>query len=139
MVQHSLMNDAQLRDFGVLAISEPYARAIDKTVVTVPLGHANWTKMVPREQRQGRWAFRSMLWIGRDIEAEQVPVQSPDLTAAVLRLRDRSLLAVSVYAEGQNEEALLDTISKLHQLIQETRNRVGTRVDVVVAGDLQPA
>jgi hypothetical protein len=80
-----------------------------------------------------------MLWIRRDIEAEQVPVQSPDLTAAVLRLRDRSLLVVSVYVEGQNEEALLDTISKLHQLIQETRNRVGTRVDVVVAGDLQPA
>jgi hypothetical protein len=117
------MNDAQLRDFGVLAISEPYVRTIDNTAVTVPTGHANWTKMVPSEQRQGRWAFRSMLWIRRDIEAEQVAVQSPDLTAAVLRLQDQSILAVSVYVEGQSEEALGDTISKLHQLIQDSRRR----------------
>lgn len=91
------MNDAELRDFGVLAISEPYARTIDNTVVTVPLGHANWTKMVPSEHHQGRWAFWSMLWIRKDIEAEQIPVQSSDLTAAMLRLPDRSVLVVSVY------------------------------------------
>ena len=60
-VQNSLMNDAQLRDFGVLAISEPYARVIDDTVVTVPMGHTNWTKMVPSVQCRERWAFRSML------------------------------------------------------------------------------
>ena len=51
------MNDAQLRDFGVLAISEPYARVIDDTVVTVPMGHTNWTKMVPSVQCRERWAF----------------------------------------------------------------------------------
>src|ERR1700759_3063652 len=95
MVQHSLMNDALLKDFGVLAISEPYARTIENAVVTVPMGHGNWTKMVPSVRRQGRWAFRSMLWIRKDIEVEQVPVQSSDITAAVLRLPDRSVLAVS--------------------------------------------
>lgn len=135
MVQHSLMNDAQLRDFSVLAISEPYSRTINNTAVTVPTGHANWTKIVPSEQRQGILAFRSMLWIRRDIEAEQVTVQSPDVTVAVLRLQDQSILAVSVYVEGQSEEALGDTINKLHQLIQETRTRVGARVDVVLVGD----
>jgi hypothetical protein len=90
------MNDESLKDFGVLAVSEPYSRAIENTVVTVPTGHANWTKMVPRVQRQERWAFRSMLWIRKDIEAEQVLVESSDLTAAVLRLPDRSVLVVSV-------------------------------------------
>ena len=135
MVQHSLMNDPSLRDFGVLAISEPYARTIENTVVTVPTSHANWTKMVPSVQRQGRWAFRSMLWIRKDIEAEQVPVQSSDLTAVVLRLPDRSVLVVSVYVEGQNEEALVQATNKLDQLIRETRTRVGTRVDVLLAGD----
>jgi hypothetical protein len=40
------MNDVQLRDFGVLAILEPYTQVIDDTVVTVPVGHTNWTKMV---------------------------------------------------------------------------------------------
>ena len=134
-VQHSLMNDTQLRDFGVLAISEPYARVIDGRVTTVPMGHTNWTKMVPSVQCQERWAFRSMLWVRKDIEAEQIPVQSSDLTAAVLRLPGRSILAVSVYVAGQDEEALLDSTNKLNQLIQETRNRIGTRVDVILAGD----
>jgi hypothetical protein len=68
MVQHSLMNDDSLKDFGVLAISEPYARAIENTVVTALTGHSNWTKVVPSAQRQGRWVFRSMLWIRKDIE-----------------------------------------------------------------------
>jgi endonuclease/exonuclease/phosphatase (EEP) superfamily protein YafD len=135
MVQHSLMNDPQLKDFGVLAISGPYAWTTDNAVITVPTGHPNWTKMMPTDQRWERWAFRSMLWIRKDIEAELVLVQSSDLTAAVLRLLDLSILVVSVYVEGQNEEALLDTTSKLHQLIQETRRRTGTRLEVILAGD----
>jgi hypothetical protein len=72
------------------------------------MGHSNWTRMIPTVQREGRWAVRSMLWIQRDIEAEQVPVYSADLTAAKLRLPDRSVLVVSVYVEWNNTEALLD-------------------------------
>lgn len=134
-VQQSLMNDERLRNFGVLAVSEPYAWVTDGTVVTVPMGHSNWTKIMPTTQRRERWAVRSMMWVRRDIEAEQVPVQSADLTAVVLRLPDRSILVVSVYAEGNNKEELLDITFKLHQLIQETRNRIGTRVDVILTGD----
>ena len=117
MVQHSLMNDLQLRDFGVLVLSEQYSWTTDDTVITVPMGHPNWTKMTPTIQQEKRWAFRSMLWIRKDIEGEWVPVQSPDLTAAVLRLPDRSILVVSAYVEGLNKGGLLDAISKLHKLI----------------------
>ena len=42
---------------------------------------------------------------------------------------------VSVYIEPHDAEALRDATYKLHQLIQETRNKIGTRVDVVLAGD----
>jgi hypothetical protein len=135
MVQHSVMNDPQLKDFGVLAISEPYARRVDGTVFTVPMGHSNWTKMIPTVQQQERWAFRSMLWIRKDIETEQIPVQSSDLTAALVRLPCQSILVVSVYVEVQDEQALIDTTNKLRQLIVETRQRIGTRVDVILAGD----
>jgi endonuclease/exonuclease/phosphatase family metal-dependent hydrolase len=129
------MSDEQLKDCGALAISEPYARIIDGTLVTVPMGHLNWIKMVPTVQRGERWAFRSMLWIRKDIEAEQVPVQSSDLTAAVLRLPDRSILVISVYIEPQDAEALRVAIGELRQVIRGTRRRFGTRVDVVIAGD----
>ena len=91
--------------------------------------------MTPSVQRQDRWAFRTMLWIRKDIEAEQILVQSPDLTAAVLRVSGWLILTVSVYVEGQDEEALLDSTNKLNRLIQETRHRIGNRVDVLLAGD----
>ena len=76
-----------------------------------------------------------MLWIRKDIEAEQVPMQSSDLTAAVLRLPDRSILVVSVYIEPQDSEALRVAICELRQVIRGTRSTTGTRVDVVLAGD----
>jgi hypothetical protein len=62
-------------------------------------------------------------------------VQSSDITAAVLQLPDRSVLVGSVYVKGQNEEVLLHAVNKLDQLIRETRNRVSTRVDVLLSGD----
>ena len=61
MVQQSLMNDEKLRDFGVLAITEPHVRKQGDTLVIVPTGHPNWTRMIPTEQEEGRWAVRSML------------------------------------------------------------------------------
>ena len=52
----------------------------------------------------------------------------------MLRLPDRSILVVSVYVEPQDAEALRVAICELHQVIRETRRRIGTRVDVVIAG-----
>jgi hypothetical protein len=90
------MNDAQLRDYGGLAISEPYARVIDNAVVTIPRGYNNWTKIIPGVQHHGRWPFRSMLWVQKDIEAEQIPMQSTDITAAVLGLPGRRICCIGV-------------------------------------------
>ena len=41
--------------------------------------------------------------------------------------------------EGSNTEALLDTMEKLRQLIQETCNRIGTQTDVILAGGVSTA
>jgi hypothetical protein len=41
MVQHSLMNDERLKEFVMLAISEPYVRTIDNNVIMVPMKHSN--------------------------------------------------------------------------------------------------
>lgn len=80
-VHDSLMNDEQTQDAAVLAIQEPQARRIHGRLLTTPMGHHKWTKMVPSTWREGRWAIRSMLWINKDVEAEQVRIESPDLTA----------------------------------------------------------
>ncbi|KAJ6163833.1 hypothetical protein N7497_003812 [Penicillium chrysogenum] len=100
-VHDSLMNDEQTRDAAVLAIQEPQARRIHGRLLTTPMGHHKWTKMVPSAWREGRWAIRSMLWVNKDIEAEQVAIESPDLTAAIIRLPERLIFMASVYVEGE--------------------------------------
>jgi hypothetical protein len=77
-----LMNDVATQDATVVAIQEPQARKIQGRLLTTPMGHHKWTKMVPSVWREGRWAIRSMLWVKKDVEAEQVPVDSPDIWRA---------------------------------------------------------
>jgi len=134
-VQQSLLNDKGLKDYIALAISEPYARTIDGSVVTVPMGHYNWTKLIPTTRRDTAWPIRSMLWIRRDIEIEQILVPSADLTAAQIRLPDRVVLVVSVYVEGGSDEALEVVVRELGRLIRGFRDGTGTRTDIIVAGD----
>ncbi|KJZ71568.1 hypothetical protein HIM_09037 [Hirsutella minnesotensis 3608] len=114
---------------------EPYARNIGGEVVTSPMGHHNWTKMIPTCARDGLWPIRSMLWIRSDLEAEQVPVPSSDLTAVVLRLEGRAVMVVSVYVQGKNDEALTSAMELLRDLIDRFRDGTGNRTDVVLAGD----
>ncbi len=135
VVQQSLMNDAAFKDFAVLALSEPFARNIDGEVMTSPMGHHNWTKMIPTCARDGLWPIRSMIWVRSDLEAKQVPVQSADLTAAVLQLEGREVMVVSVYVQGKNDEALTNAMELLRQVIKRFRDGTGNRTDVVLAGD----
>ncbi|KAL9561263.1 hypothetical protein ACKAV7_014618 [Fusarium commune] len=137
-VHLSMMNDKDLRDYVALAVAEPWACIIEGQVMTVPNHHNNWTKMIPtktREPRVSRWPIRSMLWIRRDLKAEQVPIPSPDLTAAIVRFPERDVLVVSVYVEGRNEQALEAAMGQLHTAIAEFRNGSGRRTDVILIGD----
>jgi hypothetical protein len=83
-VQHSVMNDSDLKEYTALAISEPYVFEMDGKVRTSPVGHQGWTAILPSQRHDGRWAVRSMLWVRKDIECEQVNVPSADLTVVLL-------------------------------------------------------
>ena len=134
-VHESLINDEEMQDATVLAIQEPQARRIQGRLLTTPMGHHKWTKMIPSTWREGRWACRSMLWVNKDAEAEQVPIQSPDMTAATVRLPDRLIFVASVYVPRDDPRALRDTCNMLRVAIQDTRRVANTVVDVVLAGD----
>ncbi|PHH91538.1 hypothetical protein CDD83_84 [Cordyceps sp. RAO-2017] len=90
--------------------------------------------MIPSQTHETTRPIRSMLWVRADLEAEQVATNSADLTAAVLRLSDRDVMVVSVYVEGQSEEALLSAVRELHRLVEEFRSGARRRTDVL-AGD----
>jgi len=99
------------------------------------MGHHKWTKMVPSVYREGRWPIRSMLWINKEVEAEQVRIESPDMTAAIVRLPDRLVLVVSVYVPGEDPQALRETCDSLRRTVRDVRRDAGTVVEVVIAGD----
>ena len=132
-VQESIMNDEQLRDFSALAISEPWIWRIDNELV--PKGYSNWTRVLPTLQNEGRWAVRSMLWIRKDIEHEQVPIQSADLTAAVLHVVDRHVMVVSIYIEPGGERGLVESLEILDNVIKKARERIGEQLEVALIGD----
>ncbi|KDN61464.1 hypothetical protein CSUB01_11710 [Colletotrichum sublineola] len=135
-VHESLMNDEQLQDFTVIAVQEPWVWKREGNVLTVPMRHNRWTRMLPMAWREeGRWGIRSMLWINKEVEAEQVPIPSPDMTGAILRLPDRRVLVVSVYVPAQEPEMLRQACSLLRQAISGARRGTGEVVDVVLTGD----
>src|SRR5258706_4875561 len=97
--------------------------------------HHRWTKIVPSIWREGRWPIRSILWISKDGEAEQVAIPSPDITAAIIRLPEQSILVASVYVPGIDAQALQDTCNSLRKTIQEVRRKANTVVELVIVGD----
>ena len=129
------MNDEQIQDATVLAIQEPWARRNQDLLLTTPMRHQRWTKMVPSTWREGRWPIRSMLWIKGDTEAEQMAIQSPDITAAMIRLPERLILVASVYVPGIDAQALRDTCDLLRKSIQEARRKADRVVELVIVGD----
>ena len=134
-VHDSLMNEVAIEDAAVIAIQEPQARRIQGRLLTTPMEHHKWTKMIPCTLKEGRWAIRSMLWVNKIVEAEQVAVDSPDITAAVIRLPERVVLVASVYVPCGDGEALKDTCENLRRVVAKAKRGVGTTVDIVVAGD----
>jgi hypothetical protein len=134
-VQDSLMNDKEIQNATVLVIQEPQARRIQGRLLTTPMGHHKWVKLTPSTWREGRWAIRSMLWINKDAEAEQVTIESPDVTAAVIRFPGRMVLVASVYVPGGNSQALAHMCNILSKAIRDARRDAGTAMELVIAGD----
>lgn len=134
-IHDSLMNDEEIRNTAVILIQEPQARNIAGRLLTTPMAHKGWAKMTPSVWSEGRWAIRSMLWINESLEAEQLSTGSPDLTAAMINLHDKSILVVSAYVAGQDNSALRDTCAVLRNLITDSRRRTDRPVEILIAGD----
>ena len=134
-VHDSLMNDEEIKDATVLAIQEPQAHRVKGRLLTTPMGHHKWTKIVPSSWREERWPIRSMLWVNKEVEAEQIPIDSPDMTVAIIRLPGRQVLVASVYVPCADPQALRDSCNNLRKAVRDARRNSGSMVDIVIAGD----
>ncbi len=73
--------------------------------------------------------------MNKDVEAEQVLVDSLDITAAIVRFPDRVVLVASVYVPGRDARAQKYACENIHKVVAKARQGTGTTVDVVVVGD----
>jgi hypothetical protein len=64
-----------------------------------------------------------------------VPIESPDLTAAVVRLPERLIFIASVYIEGGNTSALDDAYNHLRDAITTVGRDTGAVIEVLIIGD----
>lgn len=81
---NSLMNDEDSQDAAVIAIQEPWAWKIKGRIFTAPMLHHRRTRILPSISRElGRWPIRSMLWVRKDLDVEQLPMDSSDLTVVI--------------------------------------------------------
>jgi hypothetical protein len=58
-----------------------------------------------------------MLWINKDVEAEQVLIKSPDLIVAVIQLPKQLIFMASIYIEGGDAHTLCDACNHLYKAI----------------------
>lgn len=64
-----------------------------------------------------------------------MPVESPDLTVAVIRLPERLIFLASVYVEGGNALALDDVCNHLLNAVTKVRRDTGVVVEILIVGD----
>lgn len=75
-----------------------------------------------------------MLWVNKDLDAEQVPVLSSNAVSATVRLPGREILLLPIYVQGNDAEALLETYLTSERMICKARRAGGHVVDVIIAG-----
>ena len=133
--QHSLLNDKQLQNHSAMLITEPHAWPTDEgELVVAPLQHNNWLKFIPSRRSEDRWQIRSMLWVRKDIEVEQVMVDSSDITAVTLALPNRRVFLASIYVPCQDPEALESTVQLISRAIKDTQLK-WSPIDIILSGD----
>ena len=66
-----------------------------------------------------------MLWIRKNIEHEQMLIQSLDLIAVILHLAERHIIVVSVYTELGRAEELEESLELPDNAIKKAREKIG--------------
>ena len=61
------------------------------------LDHVNWWKVTLMKEEDSRYAIRSIMWIRKDLEAEQISIVLSNLMAVMARMDKQKILMMLVY------------------------------------------
>jgi hypothetical protein len=139
--QLSLLNDITLRNFDLLLISEPSLATIDGKVTLHT--HHKWTPILPSTQwdpNTNLAAYRTMIWANHNGPGvTPIPVESPDITAAIIKVPDYTILIMSVYipprADSHHREDLVARLQIIESTITRAKEQYGPQIELVIAGD----
>jgi hypothetical protein len=144
-VQYGLLNDEVLKDYAALAVLEPYIYQHPQTGELTISPDRYWQIFTPTSRRQDgytRHAFRAALWVTKRCRATQIPVDSYDTVAVLLRLQDRALLITASYeprdgkSAVEREAALARQLGRLAESVRLAKLKtVGERLDVLLCTD----
>jgi hypothetical protein len=140
--QLSILNDASVKDFAIIMITEPNIMSINER--TVVHEHSQWSLTTPTLTRKDSTTqpFRSLMYVNKKETFQQIKVPDPDITAGVLRTNTQQLLVVSIYVQRDNSisaERRAEDLTRQLQLItsvwKETIRKCGDEVQLMVGGD----
>ena len=139
------MNDVALKDFDALAIVEPYLYQDIETGEPNPGSYRQWQALMPTTRRQDgaiRHTYRSMLWVNSSNLARQVPVDSHDITAAIIRVQQERILVVSMYdpncsrATSDRSAALAHKLEIVQEVVEQARAEGDPDMLILICTDL---
>ena len=133
VVQHSLMNDGGLREHNLLMITEPSCfRNQEGRTIAAPTHHPFWVQYLPTTtSTEGVFPVRTMIYVGKGQQFKQIPVESPNVTAVVIKRRTFPIIAITAYIPPLDQAAR----QRIVRLIRHTFEQHGLDCEVLVAGD----
>ena len=125
MVQHSMMNDHELRNYGLIMITEPACfRNEDGQVVAAPSLHHRWRQYLPNQTDDtARHPIRSFVYAHMDIQVQQILVMSPDIVAIQISVGRRVITAVSVYVPPYDQKGLSNALRHVRRVARHSEAR----------------
>jgi exonuclease III/ribonuclease HI len=141
-VQLSILNDRSVQDFDVIMVTEP--RIMDFDNQPVVHQHQHWNTVRPTLIREDSviHSFRSLMYVNKKTQFQQVPVPSSDIVAGLLKTNMQKILLMSVYipwnshrTKEENDAALVQRLQAATTAWETAKEKWGADTQLLVGGD----
>jgi exonuclease III len=133
--QHSILNDSDLQDFDVIAMTEPH---VFKTTEWKPAPGFHLHRSIHNAKTTDEERPRAMIWASKDIKAKTIMTDHRDIAAITIKDARRTILVFSVYIPKKNNVEDAELHVRLERVKTLTaRIRLATRglLEIIVTGD----